>query len=71
MLDQGRELGRKGRTFLFVAGETRERTAVVICRPIDVGTKQTVVDVAVREKDGRLILGMDNLVLKTIAQLDS
>ncbi|MCP4605616.1 MAG: acyltransferase domain-containing protein [Proteobacteria bacterium] len=57
------EIGR-----LHVAGETSNRDAIVICRPIDLGDEKTVVDLAIRELDGRLVLSMDRLVLSTISK---
>ncbi|MCP4678615.1 MAG: acyltransferase domain-containing protein [Deltaproteobacteria bacterium] len=56
------EIGR-----LHAAGETRERDAIVICRAKELGAEKTIVDVAVRELDGRLVLAMEDLVLSTIA----
>ncbi|MBW2276371.1 MAG: polyketide synthase dehydratase domain-containing protein [Deltaproteobacteria bacterium] len=55
---------------LYVAGKTRQRDAVVVCREVEMNPEQTVVDLSVRELDGRLILSMDRLTLKTIARLD-
>ncbi len=56
------EIGR-----LHAAGETRERDAIVICRAKELGAEKTIVDVAVRELDGRLVFAMEDLVLSTIA----
>jgi hypothetical protein len=57
------EIGR-----LHVEGETRDRDAVVICSAVELGVDKTIVDLAVREMDGRLVLSMDNLVLRTISK---
>ncbi len=57
------EIGR-----LHVGGETRSPDAVVICRAVKIGPEKTIVDLAVREPDGRLVLAMDKLVLSTIAK---
>jgi hypothetical protein len=54
---------------LHVAGRTRERDAVVVCRAVELNPEQAVIDLAVRELDGRLILAMDRLTVKTIARL--
>ncbi len=51
----------------LTAGEqSGERDAVVICRALEITDEQTVVDLAVRDLSGKLILAMDRLVLKTI-----
>jgi hypothetical protein len=55
---------------LYVADRTRERDAIVVCRRVEMQPEQSVVDLSVRELDGRLILAMDRLTLKTIAHLD-
>jgi len=55
---------------LHVAGKTRQRDAVVVCREVEMKPDQAVVDLSVRELDGRLVLSMDRLTLKTIARLD-
>jgi NAD(P)-dependent dehydrogenase (short-subunit alcohol dehydrogenase family) len=55
---------------LYVADRTRERDAIVVCRRVEMKPEQSVVDLSVRELDGRLILAMDRLTLKTIARLD-
>ena len=57
------EIGR-----LHVAAKTTDLNAVVVCKPMELGVDRTVVDLAVREPDGRLILCMDNLKLRTIAK---
>ncbi len=57
------EIGR-----LHVAGESRARDAVVICRSRQMDAEKTIVDVAVRELDHRLVLTMDGLVLSTISK---
>jgi NAD(P)-dependent dehydrogenase (short-subunit alcohol dehydrogenase family) len=54
---------------LHVAGETRNRDAVVICRAKEITAEQITVDLAVRELDGRLIMTMDDLTSKTISEL--
>ncbi len=56
---------------LSVLGKTEQRDAVVICAARDINPEQTVVDIAVRELDNRLIMAVDRLVLKTILHLDS
>jgi hypothetical protein len=55
---------------LYVADRTRERDAIVVCRLVEMKPEQFVVDLSIRELDGRLILAMDRLTLKTIARLD-
>jgi malonyl CoA-acyl carrier protein transacylase/NAD(P)-dependent dehydrogenase (short-subunit alcohol dehydrogenase family) len=55
---------------LYVAGKTRARDAVVVCRRLEMNEDKAVVDLCVRELDGRLILAMDGLTLKTIARLE-
>jgi hypothetical protein len=55
---------------LHVAGVTRNRDAVVICRAREITSEQISVDLAVRELDGRLIMTMDDLISKTISNLD-
>jgi hypothetical protein len=54
---------------LHVAGETRNRDAVVICKAREITAEQITVDLAVRELDGRLIMTMDELVSATISDL--
>jgi hypothetical protein len=54
---------------IHVAGETRNRDAVVICRAKEITSQQITVDLAVRELDGRLILTMDDLISMTISDL--
>jgi len=51
-----------------VHGETQDREAVVICRAIQLSPKQSVLDITVREPDGRPVFQLDRLVLKTIAE---
>ncbi|MCP4197005.1 MAG: acyltransferase domain-containing protein [Proteobacteria bacterium] len=55
---------------LHVAGETRNRDAIVICRAREITSEQITVDLAVRELDGRLIMTMDELVSRTISDLE-
>ena len=45
--------------------------SVVICRAVEITPSQSTFDVAVYEKDGRLIFTMDKLLLKTIAGLSN
>ncbi|HUT76437.1 MAG TPA: polyketide synthase dehydratase domain-containing protein, partial [Polyangia bacterium] len=52
---------------LHVRGPVRGREAVVILRGIEDGPEGATADLAVRDPDGRLLLGFDRLVLKTIA----
>ncbi len=54
---------------LHVAGETRNRDAIVICRAKEISAEQITVDLAVRELDGRLIMTMDDLISRTISEL--
>jgi len=51
---------------LHVFGPTRERRSIIVCRAQEIGPERTVVDLVVREPDGRPILTMDRLVLRTI-----
>jgi NAD(P)-dependent dehydrogenase (short-subunit alcohol dehydrogenase family)/acyl carrier protein len=55
---------------IHVAGETRNRDAVVICRAKEITSQQITVDLAVRELDGRLIFTMDDLISMTISDLN-
>ena len=52
---------------LHVARDLSGRDAVVICRALEITAEQSVMDLAVRDLDGNLILGMERLVLKSIA----
>jgi NAD(P)-dependent dehydrogenase (short-subunit alcohol dehydrogenase family) len=52
---------------LHVGDQVQGREAVVILRGIEDGPEGAVADLAVRDPDGRLLLGFDRLVLKTIA----
>jgi NAD(P)-dependent dehydrogenase (short-subunit alcohol dehydrogenase family) len=51
---------------LHVLGPTRDRRSIVVCRAHEMDAERTVVDLVVREPDGRPILAMDRLVLRTI-----
>ena len=51
---------------LHALGPTRDRRSVIICRAREMGAARTVVDLVVREPDGRPVLAMDGLVLKVI-----
>jgi hypothetical protein len=51
---------------LHVLGPTRDRRSIILCRAHELGPERTVVDLVVREPDGRPILAMDRLVLRTI-----
>ncbi|MCK9522068.1 MAG: acyltransferase domain-containing protein [Proteobacteria bacterium] len=55
---------------LQVAGVIQGRDAIVICREKEITAEQAIVDLAVRNPDGSLIMTMDNLVLKTIMSGD-
>jgi hypothetical protein len=51
---------------LHSLGETLDRRSVIICRAREMSAAKTVVDLVVREPDGRPVLAMDGLVLKLI-----
>ena len=53
-----------------VESRSHARQAVVVCRALELSPEQTVVNVAVRELDGKLVFGLDRLVLKTIARIE-
>ncbi|MDJ0762232.1 MAG: beta-ketoacyl synthase N-terminal-like domain-containing protein [Myxococcota bacterium] len=53
---------------LHIENKTRVRDAIVICQKEQLSEDKTIVNVAVREPDHRLILTMDRLVLSTIAK---
>ncbi len=55
---------------LYVAGDLRGRETAAVLRGRELGEEGAVLDVAVRELDGRLVLAMDRLELKTIARRD-
>ena len=51
---------------LHVLGPTRDRRSIIICRAHELSAARSVVDLVVREPDGRPILAMDRLVLRAI-----
>jgi hypothetical protein len=51
---------------LHALGESRDRRSVVICRAHEMGAERAVVDLVVREPDGRPVLAMERLVLRAI-----
>ena len=51
---------------LHVLGPTRDRRSVIVCRAREMSAERTVIDLVVREPDGRPVLAMDGLVLRTI-----
>ncbi len=53
---------------LRVFGESQEREALVICQASQLGPKTSVMDVMVREPDGRPIFALMGLTLEAIAQ---
>ncbi len=54
---------------LHVEGASASRDAVVICQELESSPETSVVNVVVRELDGRLIFAFDRLTLKAIAGL--
>jgi acyl transferase domain-containing protein/NAD(P)-dependent dehydrogenase (short-subunit alcohol dehydrogenase family) len=60
------EIGR-----LHSVAAASRRNSIVICKAIEFKPEEMILDVAVRELDGRLILTMDRLILRTIAGLDN
>ena len=56
---------------LRIFGESQEREALVICQASQLGPKTSVMDVMVREPDGRPLFAMMGLTLEAIATGDS
>ncbi|HPV20997.1 MAG TPA: polyketide synthase dehydratase domain-containing protein, partial [bacterium] len=50
--------------------KTSSTDSVVVCRMVDMTPAQATFDVAVFERDGKLIFTMEKLLLKTIAGLE-
>ncbi|MFH1469911.1 MAG: SDR family NAD(P)-dependent oxidoreductase, partial [Pseudomonadota bacterium] len=55
---------------LRIFGESTERDVVVICRATELGPARSVMDVLVREPDGRPVFALMGLTLKAIAGHD-
>jgi len=54
---------------LHVGGPSSSRDAIVICERLDHSAEESLVNIAVRQPNGKLIFALEGLLLKTIARL--